>query len=284
MTFHILADLFSRDNVAVVLQAVHFAVTNQFYSRLLNHYGLGDLCIHLPNGLGEFKWLEAKGDILEAYCAAVEMDPSREGGGYAEVCNWLHEIIAIRLNNTLAARACLRNSQSHDDSGSKEAIVEGALPEESRNTFIELEVGRGGPGTLTEAPNGHQRRSRTGVDSGVWWDIEEKHLNPSPGLLASKMQRHRREPASNMHGQLQSFRQSMFDKMRATLAQIRSREGRVGTNELRAFWTALKFYLDGIFWRLTPSYLGMILTKSANSFAEAPKSDLMGNDLRQSVC
>jgi hypothetical protein len=33
-----------------------------------------------------------------------------------------------------------------------------------------------------------------------------------------------------------------------------------------------------------PSYLGMILTKSANSFAEAPKSDLMGNDFRQSLC
>ena len=78
MTFDIHTELIGKDNVITIVNTRSFTVSNAFYERLLLHYNLEKLCIHLQNFLGDSKSLTRKrGDVLEAYIVAIEMDISR---------------------------------------------------------------------------------------------------------------------------------------------------------------------------------------------------------------
>lgn len=96
ITFGVLSELFGRENASTVLKTISWAVSNAFYEQLVLHYGLEKLCSQIPvasNGLTRMR-----GDILEVYMAAIDMDVSRDkGGGYQEIHDWLLKVMAIRL-------------------------------------------------------------------------------------------------------------------------------------------------------------------------------------------
>lgn len=109
ITFDVLSELFGRENDSAVLNTMSWAVSNAFYEQLVLHYGLEKLCSQIPVASTRIR-----GDILEVYMAAIDMDVSRgKGGGYREIHDWLLKVMAIRLD-----RVSQRHLQgSHPTSG-----------------------------------------------------------------------------------------------------------------------------------------------------------------------
>jgi hypothetical protein len=102
LTYDVLAELLGSQNVPAITSAIQFAVSNAFYERLILHYDLGNLCAQHEMNLTSYKALTIKrGDVLESYIAAIEMDISRSREGYKEIRDWLFRVMALRLRTIL---------------------------------------------------------------------------------------------------------------------------------------------------------------------------------------
>jgi hypothetical protein len=102
MTFCVLGDLFGSENISTITNVISFAVSNAFYEKLFLHYKLDKLCISYEGIHKSPKAVAAKrGDVLESYMAAIEMDFSRSGEGHREVCEWLSKVLTLRLKKVL---------------------------------------------------------------------------------------------------------------------------------------------------------------------------------------
>ena len=102
LTYSVLAELLGSQNVTAITNAIPFAVSNAFYERLILHYGLGTLCAQHEMIRSSHKSLTRKrGDVLESYIAAIEMDISRYSEGYREIRDWLLRVMALRLRTIL---------------------------------------------------------------------------------------------------------------------------------------------------------------------------------------
>src|ERR1700737_2705626 len=97
MTISILAELFGGDDMKTINAISIFAISNAFYEQLLLHHDLDRLCIPHEKLLTSLNRTHERGDVLESYMAAIEMDVSRAGEGYHEVREWLAKVIALRL-------------------------------------------------------------------------------------------------------------------------------------------------------------------------------------------
>jgi hypothetical protein len=106
MTFRVLADLFGSEEISTITNIISFAVSNAFYEKLLLHYELDKLCLSHEGVCKSPKSVAAKrGDILESYMAAIEMDVSRSGEGHGEVREWLSKVLTLRLKRVLQTRS-----------------------------------------------------------------------------------------------------------------------------------------------------------------------------------
>ena len=102
LTYDVLAELLGSRNVTAITNAIPFAVSNAFYERLILHYDLGNLCAQHEKILTSHKSVTKKrGDVLESYIAAIEMDISRCGEGHREIRAWLFKVMALRLRTIL---------------------------------------------------------------------------------------------------------------------------------------------------------------------------------------
>jgi len=98
MTFKILAELYGSGTNSIIKKILPYAVSNAFYENIILQYGLDKLCIPKEDTPRPTKaTTHSRGDILESYMAAVEMDASRSGQGYQEIYDWLSDVIATRL-------------------------------------------------------------------------------------------------------------------------------------------------------------------------------------------
>ena len=103
MTYNVLAELFGTNNIMIISSIIPFAVSNMFYERLIQHYNLEKLCKIHEVGLLSSKLIARKrGDVLEAYIAAIEMDISRCGYEYREIREWLLRVMTLRLKSVLS--------------------------------------------------------------------------------------------------------------------------------------------------------------------------------------
>jgi hypothetical protein len=98
-TYAVLAELFGSNNITVIDSIIDFAVSNVFYERLIEHYDLVRLCRFHERSLTSPKNISTKrGDVLESYIAAIEMDVTRCcEEGYREIREWLLSVMALRL-------------------------------------------------------------------------------------------------------------------------------------------------------------------------------------------
>ena len=107
MTYAVLAELFGSNNITVIDSIIDFAVSNVFYEWLIEHYDLASLCRLHERSLTSPKSISMKrGDVLESYIAAVEMDVTRCcEEGYREVREWLLSVMALRLRTVSLNRS-----------------------------------------------------------------------------------------------------------------------------------------------------------------------------------
>src|SRR5438046_8535249 len=77
--YNVLAELLGKNNIRTISFIIDFAVSNMFYERLIQHCDLQKLCrVHEIGSILSSKAIVVKrGDVLEAYIAAIEMDISR---------------------------------------------------------------------------------------------------------------------------------------------------------------------------------------------------------------
>ena len=99
MTYRSLIELLGDQEIPSILGLVPFAVSNVFYEQLYLHYDLESVSRkHEQSFSGREAAISRKrGDILEAYMAAIQMDTSRGGKGDDEIHRWLRQVLAIRL-------------------------------------------------------------------------------------------------------------------------------------------------------------------------------------------
>ena len=97
LTYNVLAELLGSSNIMAISSIIRFAGSNGFYKRLIQHYGLEKFCrFHETNLISTKSVAVKRGDILESYFAAIEMDISRCGEGYREIREWLLLVVTLR--------------------------------------------------------------------------------------------------------------------------------------------------------------------------------------------
>jgi hypothetical protein len=207
MTYDIFGELLGRENKSNLFGTMDFAVSNAFYEKILQHYGLESLSIH------ETAWTRTdkkvtiqRGDVLEAYIAGVETDVSRCGDGYREIHTWLYKILSLRLGKTTNA------------------------PEPSRPDIPDT-------GGIPWQRNADKRETRT-TARDIWWDSRtESTSNPQPVPV--------RERQSQQLALIQ-FRQSLFDKMCFFLKEVHRTLPSIQKAQSMSFWLVFRCHLDGL--------------------------------------
>ena len=99
MTYDVLSEILGKDNFKAISNIIPLAISNAFYEQIVLHYGLEKLTPWDGSSTGKSSWgiTHRRGDLLEAYMAAIEKDISRDGQGYREVRDWLFRVLALRL-------------------------------------------------------------------------------------------------------------------------------------------------------------------------------------------
>jgi hypothetical protein len=98
VTFDVLSELVGERNFKLISNITPLAISNAFYEQIVLHYELEKLS---SDGLIKVKGSKTtthrRGDLLEAYMAAIEKDISRHNRGYRDVRDWLFRVLALRL-------------------------------------------------------------------------------------------------------------------------------------------------------------------------------------------
>jgi len=273
LTIDVLTELAGKDNMTTVVRTLPFAISNAFYEKLLLHYDLEDLCIHLhllPQSHKESKSYTIKrGDVLEAYFAAIEKDISRFGQGSGEIYDWLFKVMALRLKSGLPANAgmpnpktpsigniprtapqtmlktdkdisedCYERSRTENNVDSYQNVVTRPITELKENSIPRSKLCRDLP------------RKTKAVGFRIWWDNwKAEQTSPEPPISTSTapqlIRQHTRDSLSVTQLQLHNFRQSVFAKMKTTLRHVcATRVEAQQLPELEAFWIEMKSYFD----------------------------------------
>src|SRR5579862_7174054 len=96
-TRDILFELFGPHNERTIRNIMPLSISNVFYEQLYLQYGFEKLHFSTSNPN-----THAKGDVLEAYIAAIERELSRLGQSAREIRQWLFRILAVRLKRVVA--------------------------------------------------------------------------------------------------------------------------------------------------------------------------------------
>lgn len=210
MTYDVFGELLGRQNNSNLFGTMDFAVSNAFYEKILQHYGLESLSLH-ENGLKSGKTVTVqRGDVLEAYMAGVETDVSRCGDGYREIHTWLYKILSLRLGKATSA-----------------PVPMPSRPDMSNADGMSWNLRR----------NSDRRDTRT-TARNIWWDPKtESNPNPQPVSVRERQ---------SQHNQLIQFRQSLFDKMCGFLKEVHRTMPSIAKAQKNCFWMVFKYHLDGL--------------------------------------
>jgi hypothetical protein len=212
MTYDIFGELLGRQNNSNLFGTMDFAVSNAFYEKVLQHYGLESLSIHETAAIRTGKSVTVqRGDVLEAYMAGVETDVSRCGDGYREIHTWLYKILSLRLGKATNA----------------------PVPIPSRPDIPDADHGM--PWQLRRSTD--KREVRT-TARDIWWDSRtEASSNSQPVPV--------RERQSQQLALIQ-FRQSLFDKMCFFLKEVHRTIPSIQKAQSASFWLIFRCHLDGL--------------------------------------
>jgi len=233
MTLDALSELFGKESYQVTSNIFPLAISNAFYEQIVLHYGLDLLSPTVQSDRKAVTHL--RGDLLEAYMAAIEKDVSRDGKGYREVRDWLFQILALRLR-----RVRVHNDWELYSSGTEHKSLtilpvpeDASLPPvfETQSTygskFLQLEAPQVGNKDIMSAAQAadlwHQRQHAPALHSTTKANISIMDSAPS-----------------NETTNLNHFRRFLFETMRQTVAQ----SSKLGSLDLKCFWTALSCLLS----------------------------------------
>ena len=235
LTLDVLAELLGAENSQIINNIMPLAISNAFYEQIVLHYKLDIVYSSMSDGAdtNTGNRTHARGDLLEAYMAAIEKDISREGQGYREVRQWLFNIIALRL----------KRFQVQNDVGSRGIYSIGT--EQQSLTIL--------PTMFADST-----REMFEIESNHATTILRLETNPSirPASQAMDLWRHpsiqsttkldpftilgSTSPSWQGTSDLNHFRRFLFETMKQTVIQT----GKNGVPNNNAFWTELSVRLS----------------------------------------
>jgi len=211
MTRDILTELMGRQNYQVVSNIIPLAISNAFYEQIVFYYRLD------PHDQGNKEYIlskgrtHARGDLFEAYVAAIEKDVSRTGDGYKEVKNWLSKVLTLRLPRITAQKGMVVHSIGTE----QKSFTIWPLSSDLKTTTLSKASGRSlSPSEMTAIWR---------QDNGGTFGQQPIH---SSRIITSDL--------DGTSDDLNEFRQFIFDTMRQVVMQ--TYESRW---ELRSFWQSL---------------------------------------------
>ena len=227
MTADVLAELLGPSNLKEIGRITPFAVSNAFYEQIVFYYDL-DLW---PSEISTTVLQRKRGDILEAYIAAIEKDVSRAGQGYREAREWLLKVLAFRLRRSLLREDLLEEGSIALAHRSLRELLS-IPPTESSEVRAKLSVTSSGVSINTPKAGLSQL-------GGMWFATSSE--NPASGSESLVLQR--ALTFNSTSDPVSRFRQIIFEDTR----QIFQRTQRTSPSEpqsIRAFWIALLDYFD----------------------------------------
>jgi hypothetical protein len=232
MTYDIFGELLGRQNNANLFGTMDFAVSNAFYEKILQHYGLEDLNINqvpVPNRTAKRTTIQ-RGDVLEAYMAGVETDISRCGDGYREIHTWLYKIMSLRLGKGGAGPSVPSVSRR---------------PAVSFKDSVDTEFEGYDTGRRSKADAVDKRDEKISARN-IWWDPKAQPPNATIRTDTQRPLPAVRARQSEEQIQLNQFRQSLFDEMCDILREVQRTIPGPYKAQFSAFWMVFKCYLGGL--------------------------------------
>jgi hypothetical protein len=155
MTLDVLEELFGK-NPDVSRNIFPLAISNAFYEQIVLHYQLD---LEDESAANNSKGTtHRRGDLLEAYMAAIEKDISRDGEGYREVREWLFRVLALRLR-----RLGIQNEMALYSRGTEQQSLTILPPVSGGATVLDLQCEVSGSKIVEFRAN----RSRRSADQAI---------------------------------------------------------------------------------------------------------------------
>ena len=249
MTLDVLSELFGEENSQVIRNITPFAISNAFYEQIYLYYGLDKLSPwvascneQLSKGL-----THRRGDILEAYMAAIEKDISRNGQGYQEVRDWLLKVMALRLQMVEP----IDNSSAFYSVGTPHRSFTVIPPPSTRRNIsgrANDDVPISEPTVVflsTPATNKHI--VQISPPAKIWSQASQpaRSHTKAKGPVATIMPWSSGLERSSIMTQLREFREFIFENMAQIFRQCH-RESSSTKSKTVLFWTTLKCKLDNL--------------------------------------
>jgi len=213
MTLDILTtELLGVENYQAATNIFPLAISNAFYEQIVLYYRL-EKANPLDRGDKGQVRTHARGDLLEAYLAAIQKDVSRNGDGYREVQNWLSKVLALRLPRITAQKGMVVHSI-----GTEQKSFTTIWPPSSDLKTTTLSRASGGSLSPSEM-------------AAIW-------RQDNGGTLGQQSIHSSRIIKSDSDGtsdDLNGFRQFLFDTMRQVVMQTYES----GRWEILSFWKTL---------------------------------------------
>ena len=251
VTFDVLSELLGKDNLKVITNITPFAISNAFYEQIFLHYGLDKLTSCIEPVSSEVKSSKGtthrRGDVLEAYMAAIEKDVSRNGQGCREVRNWLLKVMALRLRRAVPTddtNALYSTGTDHQSF----TIMPRLSPQ--RTSVVHACVETAEP-IISDLVSIHALNSNAQKSQSKEINIWSQPGQPETSQLVAEsngsvmIQWPLRADSASVNVQLHHFRQLIFGYMRQIFYQIYETNSSPITN-VKSFWVTLRCYLDDL--------------------------------------
>ena len=247
MTFDVLSELFGKDNFKVITNITPYAISNAFYEQIFLHYDLHKLTPSIGPISYEAKSSKGtthrRGDILEAYMAAIEKDISRNGQGYQEVRDWLLKVLALRLRKVVVRE----ESGEFHSTGTAHQSFTVIPPKRPPSLYPRVQIIEPTTSVFTSAPplpadtkTIESPFQATGILCGG--KTSQVIAQPNMSLTGHGPLR---DESSITNIQLHKFRHFIFESMKQILQESHKRS-RSSTENVKSFWSALRCRFDGI--------------------------------------
>jgi hypothetical protein len=239
ITFDVLSELLGKDNFKTISNITPLAISNAFYEEIVLHYGLEKLTV--CNGSSSEKpsrgTTHRRGDLLEAYMAAIEKDISRAGQGYREVRDWLFKVLALRLR-----RLEVQDGTSVCSNGTERQSFT-LLPSPSPGTSIAdpgVGVAEFNSSILKSVPslstrNGNKAIRLSSQEVGTWW-----HQNRQTAAGMTMEGNPLKEDHLVLNRPLDHFRRYVFELMKEILRLSHT----TGSWNVKSFWSTVSLHLS----------------------------------------
>lgn len=247
MTIDVLAELLGEHNLHLIRNVMPLAISNAFYEQIYLHYGLERLSY--GDGVpSTWRCTHTRGDILEAYMAAIQKDVSRNGQGYQEVRDWLLKVMALRLrlvalngdgSSQVYSTGTVHQSLTVIPTLSSPRLSGGATNDE----LVAVEP----LAVILSAPATNPQVIKTSTPGEIWSHAKQRARSQvsTEGTSSVILPWTPRMHCSSTASQLYFFRQFIFENM----AHIFTQCGPASTSSkarITLFWRTLKSTIDNV--------------------------------------